>query len=158
MVENLIMRDLISPKAINASLDVASKKDVLQALADGAAALIGQEPLSIFDVLWERERLGTTGVGQGIAIPHGRVPGLDKVVGYFVRLTQPVAFEAIDDKPVDLVFLLLAPEAAGADHLHALASVSRLLRDAKLCEQLRRAKDAEAIYRLLTEASAAQAA
>ena len=158
MAENLAMRDLISPKAVNASLDLVTKKDVLQAIAASSAALIGKEALSVFDVLWERERLGTTGVGQGIAIPHGRVPGLDKVVGYFARLSQSVNFEAIDDKPVDLVFLLLAPEAAGADHLHALASVSRLLRDQKLCEQLRRAKDADAIYRLLTEAAAAQAA
>jgi PTS system nitrogen regulatory IIA component len=102
--------------------------------------------------------LGTTGVGQGIAIPHGRVAGLKKVFGYFARMEQPVAFEAIDDKPVDLIFLLLSPEDAGADHLSALATVSRLLRDPKLCEKLRGVKDAASMYRLLTEAEIAQAA
>jgi PTS system nitrogen regulatory IIA component len=116
------------------------------------------DALVVFDVLWERERLGTTGVGHGIAIPHGRVAGIDKVSGFFARLSQPVNFESIDDKPVDLVFLLLAPEAAGADHLHALATVSRLLRDPKLCEQLRSAPDATTLYTLLTENQAAQAA
>jgi len=158
MTENLTIRELMPVQAVTASLAATTKKEVLQNIATAAAALIGQEPLSVFDVLWERERLGTTGVGHGIAIPHGRVPGLDKVFGFFARLAQPVAFEAIDDKPVDLVFLLLAPESAGADHLHALATVSRLLRDAKLCEQLRKAKDEAALYRLLTESLAVEAA
>src|SRR6202044_1980928 len=112
----------------------------------------GKDAHIIFDVLWEREKLGTTGVGMGIAIPHGRLEGLGEVQGFFARLPQPVPLEAIDDKPVDLVFLLLAPESAGADHLHALATVSRLLRDAKLCEQIRGAKDEATIYRILTEA------
>ncbi len=158
MTQSMTMRDLISPQAVNARLDVAAKKDVLQQVASAAAALAGADAQTIFEVLWERERLGTTGVGHGIAIPHGRIPGLDKVSGFFARLAQPVNFEAIDDKPVDLVFLLLAPESAGADHLHALATVSRLLRDAKLCEQLRKAKDAGALYRLLTETVDVQAA
>jgi len=158
MEQNLTMRELVSPQAVVASLDAPAKKDVLQNIASSAAALLGKESLAVFDVLWERERLGTTGVGQGIAIPHGRVPGLDKVSGFFARLAQPVNFEAIDDKPVDLVFLLLAPESAGADHLHALASVSRLLRDPKLCERLRQAKDAPALYRILTETAVVQAA
>jgi PTS system nitrogen regulatory IIA component len=158
MTQNLTISELVLPQAVVASLDVTTKKDVLQNIAASAAALLGTDALSVFDVLWERERLGTTGVGHGIAIPHGRVPGLEKVSGFFTRLTQPVNFEAIDDKPVDLVFLLLAPEAAGADHLHALATVSRLLRDPKLCEQLRSAKDEGAIYRALLETSAAQAA
>jgi nitrogen PTS system EIIA component len=108
--------------------------------------------------LWERERLGTTGVGHGIAIPHARVPELKKVFGYFARLEQPVNFEAIDDKPVDLVFLLLSPEAAGADHLQALATVSRFLRDPVLCQRLRSAKDVASIYRLLTETQSVKAA
>lgn len=152
------MRDLVLPEAVIASLNVTTKKDILETIAASAAAILGKEPLSVFDVLWERERLGTTGVGHGIAIPHGRVPGLDKVSGFFTRLSQPVNFDAIDDKPVDLIFLLLAPEAAGADHLHALATVSRLLRDPKLCDQLRKAKDEAAIYRILTESAAVQAA
>jgi PTS system nitrogen regulatory IIA component len=151
MTQNLKMRDLIPPQAIMASLAAASKKDVLTSISNAASAITGKDALTTFDVLWERERLGTTGVGQGIAIPHGRIAGLDKVTGFFARLAQPVPFESIDDKPVDLVFLLLAPESAGADHLQALASVSRLLRDTKLCEQLRKAKDEAAIYKLLTE-------
>jgi len=158
MAQNLTMRELVSPKSIAASLAAATKKDVLQNLAAEAADLLGKDKLAVFDVLWERERLGTTGIGQSIAIPHGRVPGLKKVFGFFARLERPVAFEAIDDKPVDLVFLLLSPEGAGADHLHALATVSRLLRNPKLCMQLRNAKDAAAIYRLLTEAETATAA
>ncbi|MDR3451061.1 MAG: PTS IIA-like nitrogen regulatory protein PtsN [Alphaproteobacteria bacterium] len=158
MSQSFNMRDLLPAKAVAASLEAASKKDVLLQISEAAAKNIGADAQAVFDVLWERERLGTTGVGQGIAIPHGRVAGLDKVSGFFARLAQPVGFDAIDDKPVDLVFLLLAPESAGADHLHALATVSRLLRDAKLCEQIRRAKDAGAIYRLLTETAAVQAA
>jgi PTS system nitrogen regulatory IIA component len=153
-----MMRDLLSSKAVAAKLEVASKKDVLNELARHAAALTGKDAPVIFNVLWEREKLGTTGVGFGIAIPHGRIEGLERVQGFFARLAQPVNFESIDDKPVDLVFLLLAPETAGADHLHALATVSRLLRDTKLCDQLRRAKDESAIYKLLTETPAAQAA
>jgi len=152
------MRDLIEPSSITAKLDAATKKDVLQMMANIASASLAKDAHIVFDVLWERERLGTTGVGHGIAIPHGRLPGLDRVQGFFARLAEPIAFEAIDDRPVDLVFLLLAPEDAGGDHLHALASVSRLLRDAKLCEAIRRAKDETAIYRLLTETAAIKAA
>lgn len=152
------MRELLSPKAVIASLDASTKKEVLLGAAHAAAVLMGKDDHEVFDVLWERERLGTTGVGLGIAIPHGRLEGIDSVQGFFIRLSQPVAFEAVDDRAVDLVFLLLAPAEAGADHLHALATVSRLLRDQKLCEQLRNAKDEAAIYRLLTETPTAQAA
>jgi PTS system nitrogen regulatory IIA component len=158
MPQNLKMRDLIPSQAVASALEATTKKEVLQAIASAAAALSGRDPLAVFDVLWERERLGTTGVGAGIAIPHGRVAGLDKVMGFFARLAHPVNFESVDDKPVDLVFLLLAPEAAGADHLQALATVSRFLRDAKLCEQLRKAKDEAALYKLLTDTQGAQAA
>ena len=145
------MRDLLSPQAVAAPLQATTKKEVLQEMGRLAADIIGQDPMEIFNVLWERERLGTTGVGHGIAIPHGRLEKLDHVQGFFARLEQPIAFESIDDRPVDLVFLLLAPDSAGADHLHALATVSRLLRDQKLCKQLRAAKDAAAIFHLLTE-------
>lgn len=158
MAQKISMRELITSKSVDASLSAATKKEVLQTLAGSAASLLRLDGLAIFDVLWERERLGTTGIGQSLAIPHGRVPGLEKVFGFFARLEQPVNFEAIDDKPVDLVFLLLSPEEAGADHLQALASVSRLLRDPKLCESLRKAKDANALYRLLTETGNQQAA
>jgi PTS system nitrogen regulatory IIA component len=106
----------------------------------------------------ERERLGTTGVGNGIAIPHGKLASLERLYGLFARLEQPIDFHSIDEQPVDLVFLLLAPETAGADHLKALARVSRLLRDAAVCEKLRGTDDDEALFVLLTESSASQAA
>jgi len=152
------MRDILSSKAVIANMEAVSKKDILTELAKHAAVVVGKDAHAVFDVLWERERLGTTGVGHGIAIPHGRLEGLTRVQGVFARLAQPVAFDAIDDRPVDLIFLLLAPAEAGADHLHALATISRLMRDQKLCEQIRKAKDEAAIYRLLTEAPTAQAA
>jgi nitrogen PTS system EIIA component len=152
------MRDLLDPKAVLARLEATSKMQALQELASHAAEMLGLEAHGVFDVLWAREKLGTTGVGHGIAIPHGRINGLDKVCGFFARLAEPVAFESVDDRDVDLVFLLLAPESAGADHLHALATVSRLLREPKLCEELRSAKDAGAIERLLTTAAVARAA
>ncbi|MDD3371357.1 MAG: PTS IIA-like nitrogen regulatory protein PtsN [Alphaproteobacteria bacterium] len=158
MTQKLSMRELVSLESIDASLVASSKKDVLQSLATSVADLLGEDKFAVFDILWERERLGSTGIGQSIAIPHGRIPGLKKVFGFLARLKEPVNFEAIDDKPVDLVFLLLSPEGAGADHLHALASVSRLFRDPGLCKKLRAAKDASAIYRILTEADAAEEA
>lgn len=153
-----MMNELIAPEAVTARLESSAKKQVLQDIAARAAELSGQDAHVVFDVLWEREKLGTTGVGYGIAIPHGRLVGLDQVQGFFARLSQPVPFDSVDDKPVDLVFLLLAPEGAGADHLHALATVSKLLRDQRLCEAIRRAKDEVAIYRLLTETPQIQAA
>ena len=154
----LTIKDVLAPNAILARMELSAKKDILQDVARRAAVLAGKDEHIVFDVLWARERLGTTGVGQGIAIPHGRVPGLDHVCGFFVRMAEPIAFEAIDDKPVDLVFTLLSPEDAGADHLQALATVSRLLRDPELCKKLRAAKDEAAIYKILTEATTAQAA
>jgi len=153
-----MMQELISPKGVIARLDATAKKQVLQDIAGFAAPLAALDSAAVFDVLWEREKLGTTGVGAGIAIPHGKLAGINQVQGFFARLTQPIAFDAIDDKPVDLVFLLLAPAEAGADHLHALATVSRLLRDARLCDAIRSARDEAAIYRLLTETNTAQAA
>jgi len=154
----LVMRDLLAPQSVIAQLKAGSKAEVLQGMAQLAATVTGKDAHVVFDVLWEREKLGTTGVGLGIAIPHGRIEGLDRVYGFFARLAEPVNFDAIDDKPVDLVFLLLAPESAGADHLHALAIVSRLLRDTKLCEQLRRAKTDSDLHHILAEASTAEAA
>jgi len=104
----------------------------------------------IFETLIERERLGSTGMGQGIAIPHGRIAGLPRIVGFFARLETPIAYEAVDNQPVDLVFLLLAPDGAGADHLKALARVSRLLRNQATCEKLRATAKPEVLYSLLT--------
>ena len=152
------IRDLIVPQGVVAKLHVTSKKQALQELAKRAADLTGQPERSIFEVLIERERLGTTGVGNGIAIPHGKLPGLDRLYALFARLDKPIDFDAIDEQPVDLICLLLAPETAGADHLKALARVSRLLRDGAICEKLRGTDKSEALYALLTEASTSHAA
>ncbi|WP_431861549.1 PTS IIA-like nitrogen regulatory protein PtsN [Azospirillum sp.] len=152
------MHDLITPQAILANLKAGSKKQALQDMARRAAELTGQHERAVFDVLLERERLGTTGVGHGIAIPHGKLPGLERVHGVFARLERPIDFDAIDEQPVDLIFLLLAPEHAGADHLKALARVSRLLRDQGMCEKLRGSDSADAIYALLTQQETSHAA
>ena len=150
--------DLVQPKAIIPSLKASSKKQVLQELARKASEVSGVDQREIFDVLLERERLGTTGVGHGIAIPHGKLPNLERIYGVFARMDQPIAFDSIDDEPVDLIFLLLAPEGAGADHLKALARVSRLLRDLSVCTKLRGCESADAIYALFGEAAASHAA
>lgn len=154
----MIIADLITPQSVIANFRVSSKKQALQELAKKAASLVGQPEKLVFDVLSERERLGTTGVGLGIAIPHGKLPGLDRMTGLFARLDRPVDFEAIDNQPVDLIFLLLAPEDAGADHLKALARVSRLLRDRAVCAKLRGTDNADALYALLTDDRASDAA
>lgn len=148
---------LISPESVVPSLKATSKKQALQELAKYAATLTGLHERAVFDVLLERERLGSTGVGNGIGIPHGKLPQLTRLYGVFARLDRPIEFEAIDDQPVDLIFLLLAPESAGADHLKALARVSRLLRDKSMCEKLRATSTADGLYALLA-ASEAQAA
>jgi len=150
--------DLVTPGAIAANLRATSKKQALQELSARAADICGQHERAIFDVLMERERLGTTGVGSGIAIPHGKLVNLDRLYGLFARLEQPVEFQAIDERPVDLIFLLLAPESAGADHLKALARVSRLLRDKVICDKLRGTDNAEALYAILTESMEPRAA
>ena len=150
--------DLLTVDGILPDLRATSKKQALQELAHRAAAITGVHERTIFDVLMERERLGTTGVGSGIAIPHGKLPTLKRLYGLFARLDRPIDFQAIDERPVDLVFLLLAPESAGADHLKALARVSRLLRDKAVCEKLRGTEDAEALYALLTESREHRAA
>ena len=153
--------ELLAPEAVLPSLRVHSKKQLLNELSARAAQLTGLPERRIFETLTERERLGSTGMGQGIAIPHGRLAGLPHIVGIFARLETPIAYDAIDDQLVDLVFLLLAPEDAGADHLKALARVSRLLRNQAATEKLRAAKTAEAVYAILTDttgASGAQAA
>ena len=150
--------ELIGPNAVVANLRVTSKKQALQELAKRAAELTGQPERAIFEVLIERERLGTTGVGNGIAIPHGKLADLDRLYGLFARIETPIDFDAIDEQPVDLICVLLAPEAAGADHLKALARVSRLLRDRVICDKLRGTESAEAIRALLTESTASHAA
>ena len=150
--------ELIGPGGVVANLRVTSKKQALQELAKRAAEITGQPERSVFEVLIERERLGTTGVGNGIAIPHGKLADLDRLYGLFARLETPIDFDAIDEQPVDLICVLLAPETAGADHLKALARVSRLLRDRAICDKLRGTDSAEAIRALLTESTASHAA
>ena len=143
------LTDLVAPNAILPALKVNNKKQVLQELAARAAALTGQNEKTIFDTLMQREKLGSTAVGNGIAIPHGKLPTLTRLFGLFARLDRPVDFEALDGRTVDLIFLLLAPEGAGADHLKALARVARLLRDSTVAEKLRASHDAEALYAVL---------
>ena len=152
------INDLISSDVVVANLKATSKKQVLQDLSRRASDSTGLHERAIFDVLMERERLGTTGVGNGIAIPHGKLPDLDRLHGHFARLEQPVDFQSIDERPVDLIFLLLAPESAGADHLKALAKVSRVLRDDSICEKLRGTDTSDALYAILTGSIEHQAA
>ncbi|MEX0744602.1 MAG: PTS IIA-like nitrogen regulatory protein PtsN [Phycisphaeraceae bacterium] len=143
--------DLISPEAVIPSLKVKTKKQLLQELSARTGRLTGLSERDIFDVLWQRERLGSTGLGHGVAIPHAKLPGIKRIVGVFARLTEPVDFDAMDGDKVDIVFLLLAPEGAGADHLKALACISRLLRDGQAVEKLRASRDESALYAVLTE-------
>lgn len=142
--------DLVAPEAILPALKVISKKQALQELSARAATLTGLSEKAIFEVLLQRERLGTTAVGGGVAIPHGKLPKLDRIFGLFARLERPIDFEAMDGQPVDLIFLLLAPEGAGADHLKALAKVARLMRDQDLAAKLRASRDAQALYAVLS--------
>src|SRR5215475_7348470 len=123
------LSDLLPQDAVLPALKVNSKKQALQEISERAAVLTGLGEREIFDTLLQRERLGSTGVGNGIAIPHGKMARINRLFGLFARLERPIDYESIDGQPVDLVFLLLAPEAAGADHLRALSRVARLLRD-----------------------------
>ena len=150
--------DLLDTDGIVANLRATSKKQALQELARRAAVVTKIDERKIFDVLMDRERLGTTGVGSGIAIPHGKLAELTRLYGVFARLEKPVDFQSIDDRPVDLIFVLLAPEEAGADHLKALARVSRLLRDQVTTDKLRGTADADALFAILSEAQETRAA
>ena len=145
------LENLLKPEGIIPKLRASSKKQALQDLATRAAEITGLSDRDIFDILLEREKLGSTGVGHGIAIPHGKLPQLECLHGLFAKLDEPVGFDSLDDQPVDLIFLLLAPESAGADHLKALAKISRLLRNEETREKLRRIEEADAIYAVLTE-------
>jgi len=141
--------DLLSPEGVLPSLKVKDKKQLLQQLADRASQITRVPQSRILETLIERERLGTTGVGQGIAIPHGRLTEIKKITGIFAKLETPIEYEAVDNQPVELVFMLLAPEGAGADHLKALARIARLLRDQDVAKKLRASRDAPAIYSVL---------
>ncbi len=152
------LEHLIGAGAIAPSLRASSKKQLLQELSGRVAEANGLDQRAVFDALMERERLGPTGMGRGVAIPHARLEGVSRMIGYFARLDKGVDFDAADGAPVDLVFLLLAPEDAGADHLRALARVSRLLRDEGRCAKLRSTADDSAIYAILVEDVSSNAA
>jgi PTS system nitrogen regulatory IIA component len=145
----MTLTDIVAPAAIIPALKVNGKKQALQELAARAAELTGQSERAILEILLQREKLGSTAVGNGIAIPHGKMPKLGRLFGLFARLERPIDFEALDSQPVDLIFLLLAPEAAGADHLKALARVARLLRDPDIARKLRDSSDTDALYAVL---------
>jgi nitrogen PTS system EIIA component len=152
------LHDLLAAPAVLPALKAKNKKQALQELSAKAAELSGRSEREIFETLLQRERLGSTSIGHGVAIPHGKLPKLDRLVGLFARLERPIDFDALDGEPVDLIFLLLAPEGAGADHLKALARIARILRDEKQAERLRSARDADALFGLLTAPSASHAA
>jgi nitrogen PTS system EIIA component len=152
------LTDILSPEGVLPAVKATSKKHVLQELASVAARQSGLPEAEIFDALLQRERLGSTGIGHGIAIPHGKLPKLQRLIGLFARLEKPVDFDALDGEPVDLVFLLLAPEGAGADHLKALSRVARALRDPAIAQKLRKSKDGSALFALLTQEPTATAA
>ncbi|GJD88788.1 MULTISPECIES: PTS IIA-like nitrogen regulatory protein PtsN [Methylobacterium] len=151
--------EFLDPDSVVPSLRARAKKQVLQELsAQAARRLPGLDEREVFETLLQRERLGSTGIGDGVAIPHGKLPGFDRLFGLVARLEKPVDFEALDGQPVDIAFLLLAPEGAGADHLKALAQVARVLREPGILERIRAARDASALYALLTHTPAPQAA
>ncbi|WCL54518.1 PTS IIA-like nitrogen regulatory protein PtsN [Gimibacter soli] len=145
------IEDLLNPDNVLAGFRASSKKQALQALSRHMAEQVGVDCRDAFDGLMERERLGSTGVGHGVAIPHARMKGLDRIVGLFAQLAEPIPFDSVDDQPVDLIFMLLVPEEAGADHLKALAKVSRLLRDDRMCEKLRATHKAPALFAMLSQ-------
>lgn len=152
------LSDLVDVSAIMPALKANSKKQLLQLMAEKASSVTGLPERVIFDTILQRERLGSTGVGNGIAIPHGKLAGVSKIFGVFARLESPVDFDALDDQPVDLVFLLLAPEGAGADHLKALSRIARVLRDAETVTKVRATREANAIYAFLSQTAKPHAA
>ena len=152
------LTDLVLPDAILPSLKATNKKQALQDISDRAAKVTGLPAREIFDILLQRERLGSTGVGHGVAIPHGKLPKCTRIAGVFARLERPIDFEALDGAPVDLIFTLIAPEDAGADHLKALARIARAMRDPAFVARLRATRDAKALYSMLTMGQTSNAA
>ncbi len=150
--------NILTPSAVKVLSSTTSKKRLVTDLGDLAAIAYGLEAPTVVEALLAREALGPTGVGRGVALPHARLTGLDKVVGLFVLLDKPVDFGAVDRQPVDIAFALFAPENAGVEHLKALALVSRTLRDSGVCAKLRANPNASTLYTILTEAEGAQAA
>lgn len=147
----MTLDDIIDAQSVLANVKAHTKKQLLQELAQALAKRVGVDSRIVFETLLTREKLGSTGLGLGIAIPHGKVATLNRVRGLFARLATPIDFEAVDGQPVDLVFVLLAPEHAGADHLKALARISRMLRDPAVVAKLRGTETPEGLYAILTE-------
>ena len=143
--------DLLDRSAIALRVSAANKRQALAVIAEIAARNFSLDGAEVLDALAEREAAGSTGVGHGVAAPHARLSGLERMRGVFVRLEQPVAFDSVDEQPVDLLFALFAPRDAGAEHLRALARVSRLLRQAEMRERLRQARTADAIHAILVQ-------
>lgn len=152
------LRELITPEAVISSLRVSTKKHALQELSERAGMISGLAPREIFDALLQRERLGSTAIGEGIAIPHGKLARSKAIFGVFARLARPIDFHALDGVPVDLICVLIAPESAGADHLKALARLARILRDQQVTAKLRAARDVAGLYAVLTGEPATHAA
>jgi PTS system nitrogen regulatory IIA component len=152
------LSDLLPQDAVLPVLKVNSKKQALQEIAGRAAVLTGVGEREIFDTLLQRERLGSTGVGNGIAIPHGKLSKISRIFGLFARLERPIDYEALDGQPVDLIFLLLAPESAGADHLRALSRIARMLRDPAIVQKLRTTRDGAGLYAILCDEPTSHAA
>lgn len=144
------LSDILAKRSIIACAKVTSKRQLLQICADEAAAISGIDAHSVFETLVEREKLGSTGLGNGIAIPHGKIDDLSGVIAVYVRLEAPIDFDAVDDQPIDLAVMLLAPNGAGADHLKALSRVARLMRTESVLAELRNTRDAAEIYKILT--------
>ncbi|MGR3363384.1 MAG: PTS sugar transporter subunit IIA [Maritimibacter harenae] len=152
------LSEILRPAAVKVVANASSKKRLFQDLGDVVAAAYGIDSAGAFAALQERESLGPTGVGHGIALPHARIAGLDRVVGAFFRLEKPVDFDSVDKQPVDLVFALFAPDGGGVDHLKALALVSRTMRDSSVTAKLRANSSPDTLHTILTEAQASHAA
>lgn len=154
----MLISDILRPEGTRCIGAVASKKRLFHDLSELAGGACGLAPAEALNALQERESLGPTGVGKGVALPHARIGGLDRVCGVFLRLEKPVDFDAVDRQPVDLVFALFAPQGSGVDHLKALARVSRTLRDPAICAKLRSTDNPSALYAIITDQTATKAA
>ncbi len=152
------LSDILRPEAVKVVGNVTSKKRLFQDLGELVSTSDGVCASTAFTALQERENLGPTGVGHGVALPHARISGISEVIGAFIRIERPFDFDAVDRQPVDLVFALFAPEGSGVEHLKALALVSRTMRDSAICAKLRANSDPVTLHALLTEAQSTKAA
>jgi PTS system nitrogen regulatory IIA component len=152
------LASILKPGAVKTMSEASSKKRLFQRLGEAAESVYGLPAPRVVEALLERESLGPTGVGRGVALPHARLAEADRIGGLFIRLERPVDFGAVDRQPVDLVFALFAPKAAGVEHLKALAAVARTMRDAATCGKLRANDDPSTLYTVLTAGPASKAA